>query len=146
MGYRSQVALMLPNTYAARLEPYVSGVLILAVSGDYTLMYAEWLKWYDNYSYVQAVNQCMEELEDNCETFSFLRIGEDSEDVETRGDLGAPPFCLCYDATITIDGLADATPRSEGGKSYKKMCFYCGHETMHKVKGRYVCSWCWRVT
>ena len=104
MGYRSEVVLAVnPDAYAilttvlarggkffnlfkeASTEPY---------DGEDSMVYSwKQVKWYPNYPDVAAVEDFMSrlELEDMDESFRFVRVGEDCDDTEVRGN-GFPIF------------------------------------------------------
>lgn len=50
--------------------------------GDEILLLIEGVKWYDGYEEVDRITDFLQELEKKGHPYSFLRIGEDSEDVE----------------------------------------------------------------
>ena len=98
MGYRSEVVLAVnPDAYAvlttllarggsffnlfkeARTEPY---------DGDATVYSWDAIKWYPSYPEVEAVEDFMSRLEDEDmeDSFRFVRVGEDCDDTEQRGN------------------------------------------------------------
>lgn len=42
----------------------------------------EWIKWYDSYPEIQAINNCLNELEEKGIPYIFARIGESVDDCE----------------------------------------------------------------
>ena len=98
MGYRSEVVLAVnPDAYAvlttllarggsffnlfkeATTEPY---------DGDATVYSWDAIKWYPSYPEVEAVEDFMSRLEDEDmeDSFRFVRVGEDCDDTEQRGN------------------------------------------------------------
>jgi hypothetical protein len=95
MGYRSDIYLrMSPEatevfSAIAKLEPNVQSMLDSACSriekddGTIDLFFGE-RKWYDNYREVSEFDAALYLLDDD--DYGFIRIGDDSDDVEYRGD------------------------------------------------------------
>lgn len=68
-----------------------------------------WLKWYEEFSDVRAVTKAMDELDslheedsDDGMAYSFLRFGEETGDVERRGNDG-----YCYIEYRVISDIPD---------------------------------------
>lgn len=97
MGYRSEVAIkceekafeMFRETYK-RVELMPDKVY---KDGDYFILYWDWIKWYDSYEDVGAIESVMDELDElqdpNREEktgygYRFMRLGEEDTDIETR--------------------------------------------------------------
>lgn len=112
MGYRSEVVLavskpMVPHflTVLAR-HPEVRQLVHDAdtFDKDYEeggmLMHWDGIKWYDSYPEIGAINKFIDDCESECvegwvpederdteyDHFKFLRIGEETDDVEEKGD------------------------------------------------------------
>jgi len=98
MGYRSEVVL------AVNSDAYAVLTTVLARGGEFFNLFKEastepydgdatvysWedIKWYPNYPAIQAVEDFMSrlELEDMEDSFRFVRVGEDNDDTEQRGN------------------------------------------------------------
>jgi hypothetical protein len=106
MGYRSEVAIaiygpedaMVPMIAAQRLstksplavDSYAIERREYTKDGKRWLLlnaYFEWVKWYQSYPEVQAWDNLRNDIRDNCEAtgiaWEFVRIGEETNDVET---------------------------------------------------------------
>ena len=55
--------------------------------GKLDRLYFEHVKWYENYEDVGMFNKLISFLEthDMCDLYGFIRIGEEYDDIETRG-------------------------------------------------------------
>lgn len=111
MGYRSEVVLVvgnevMPQFMVAMAKSPAARAMCWQDTDDRVMNYNgesgsvlfkwNWIKWYDSYEEVQAIEDFMNwcdsetievhgaEVEAN-EYFSFIRIGEELEDVEQRG-------------------------------------------------------------
>ncbi len=99
MGYRSEVVLalrpdasILLSTVIARGGPAASMFdaddVDVEKRPDGSVIY-HWhgIKWYDSYPEIQVVEKFMQRLEDESmdESYRFVRIGEDTDDSDTRG-------------------------------------------------------------
>jgi hypothetical protein len=117
MGYRSEVVLAVGAELMPRFlnvmaqEPGARQLVFLDNSflkenydGKGTLL-VSWsdVKWYkETYSEVRAIQKfvedCemddMEEIQHTDEHFRFVRLGEDSDDVEEKGSLHATDICI----------------------------------------------------
>ena len=101
MGYRSEVLLIvgpevMPLFLTALAREPKARVLCFQDRYQYEKDYEEvgsmlfnwsWLKWYDSFDDIQAIEQFMDQCdtEDLYEHYRFIRIGEDSGDTEERG-------------------------------------------------------------
>ena len=63
--------------------------------GDEYILYWDWIKWYEDYEDVSAIVKTLDKLDElqdpnDYETtvygYRFMRLGEDDEDTETRGN------------------------------------------------------------
>ena len=83
MGYRSGVVIAVANTV-------VQDVFVNAEPGDvkhyneYTVFIWDDVKWYDDYEEVNNITTFLAEL--SGESYGFIRLGEDFEDVEYKGN------------------------------------------------------------
>ena len=105
MGYRSKVVLAInPDAYAVLTTLLARGGPLFRLfkeaatkPNDHqegsTVYSWKQVKWYPNYPDVAAVEDFMSrlELEDMDESFRFVRVGEDCDDTEVRGN-GFPIF------------------------------------------------------
>lgn len=93
MGYRSEVYLktttegwIVIKQYNDKIEPAEDRPLRYAEvnkteSGFYRIEFHD-IKWYDSYKEVQHFNTAMELLKEQDIPYSFIRLGEDTEDIE----------------------------------------------------------------
>ena len=116
MGYRSEVVMavgkeLMPHFLAVlakhpALVPMVfkdSDMVEKDYDGKETLL-VQWsfIKWYESYHEVDALNSffdecegdCIEEVEEPWEHFRFLRLGEDSNDMVEKGYLHSSDICF----------------------------------------------------
>jgi len=92
MGYRSQVVIALGKIVVADLILLGNQKPELLDRADYTYRdndgnsYYSWeeIKWYVNYDDVDELNTFLLDLDDD--QYGFIRVGEDSDDVETGGN------------------------------------------------------------
>ena len=94
MGYRSEVALSLSeNANELFLEnlkeiPEIQTLVNNCEWSDpnHGRYYWSWVKWYDSYPEVDAMEKFLDFLDAvDHETYGFVRIGEDEEDISRRG-------------------------------------------------------------
>lgn len=52
------------------------------------ILYWDWVKWYQEFKEVQYVEEYIAELNDKCKPYKFVRIGEDSSDIEVLDSWG----------------------------------------------------------
>ena len=92
MGYRSDVAIFLTNACYVRhkvlenLFPELIKEFDKSMHKNGVLYEMNGVKWYDSYQDVQQVYEWLEQLDD--EEYGFIRIGEETEDIEYRGSPG----------------------------------------------------------
>ena len=100
MGYRSEVAIKCQKNAYEKFAKVYKGCepdKVLSNGDDDYLLYWSWIKWYDDYPEIQAINDVMTELDemfggdneniyDNHWGYKFLRIGEDDNDVEDQSN------------------------------------------------------------
>ena len=48
------------------------------------IFYYSWIKWYDSYDEVQFVERMLDMMEERDLAYSFLRIGEENQDIDAR--------------------------------------------------------------
>jgi len=114
MGYRSDVAIsfrdkgMIPPDVIKALdemeaESYSSNSDVMAVL--YVILS---IKWYDSYKNVQTVEEYLAQVrsEEGNQEYLFLRIGEDTADVEEHSWLNnwTDPFNVYVSKSISFDG------------------------------------------
>ena len=92
MGYRSEVAIkceekafeMLRETYK-RVDLVPDKVY---KDGDCFILYWDWIKWYEDYDDISAIEEVMSKLDRLNDTtgygYRFMRLGENDDDVEIR--------------------------------------------------------------
>lgn len=93
MGYRSEVYLktttegwiILKRFNDKIKEPEERPLMYSEVnktpSGFYKIEYHD-IKWYDSYQQIRNFNHVLDEMRDQDIPFSFIRLGEDTEDIE----------------------------------------------------------------
>lgn len=52
----------------------------------------DWLKWYSEFSEVQAIEEFLVKLSDEDKPYKFIRIGEDIEDIEIEYNYGEDKY------------------------------------------------------
>lgn len=65
------------------------------------------IKWYSDYKSISAIEEALDNLDDISEddsdsNYIFIRVGEESDDIETRGYFPGPPY-IYTQTTIIID-------------------------------------------
>ena len=119
MGYRSDVGLALKqpavHTLHQKLNALDKNSEAFSVVSDF-LVYAdklledadsgaevylwEGIKWYEEFSDVSFIENLLAELD--WKDFLFIRIGEDYDDTEVRGDFWDNPFEIRLERSINI--------------------------------------------
>ena len=92
MGYRSEVAIKCEEKAYEMLRETCNQVRLIpdAIYKDeeYFIFYWDWIKWYDTYYEIIAIENTMSKLDDLGNEpgygYRFMRLGEDDTDVETR--------------------------------------------------------------
>ena len=54
-----------------------------------------WVKWYPEFKEVQYVEEYLAELNEQCKPYKFVRIGEDSSDIEVLDNWGEDEDDCC---------------------------------------------------
>ena len=129
MGYRSQVYLktttegwVLLKKFNDKIKEHDDQPLAYATvektsRGNYKITYED-LKWYDTYTQVKNFNLVLDKFDDQEIPYSYIRIGEDTGDIEHRRSYPEDmPYEIetfeplidindeeCYDETIYEDG------------------------------------------
>ena len=91
MGYRSDVFLRIAEPLvevvqaAAKLDPRLEEMLKEGESdhGAKTDFHWESYKWYDSYPEIKAIEDMLDELDED--DFGFIRLGEEQGDIEQKG-------------------------------------------------------------
>ena len=106
MGYRSDVALELTKEkndlfralYAVKFPEDIAFLYdyVESENEDGTLYHWSDLKWYDSYAEVSFIETFINSLD--YEDYAFIRIGEESDDNDHRGD--SDIFRLCINRSI----------------------------------------------
>ena len=110
MGYRSEVILVvgseaMPLFLTALAREPKARELCFVHRDQYVKDYEEegsmlfnwsWLKWYDTYAEIQAIEEFMGLCDDEnmCEHYRFVRVGEDTADIEERGQFMDHQVCI----------------------------------------------------
>jgi hypothetical protein len=100
MGYRSEVAFIVPES-APKFEDVENCFETIKESDGYRLYHGTWLKWYEDYPAPQAVASYLADLEP--EEYLFIRLGEDSNDIEEEGEFWDNPFGLGWVRQIEFE-------------------------------------------
>ena len=94
MGYRSEVVLKLNKPASSALSAFASmseDIKTLLSDADTAtkddenghVYFWSWIKWYDSYKEVDLIEEFLNVLP--YESYGFIRLGEDYEDIEQRG-------------------------------------------------------------
>lgn len=103
MGYRSEVAFVVPDG-APRFEEVDNVFDEIKEQNGYRLYHGDWLKWYEDYPIVQAVDAYFSKMMDeDRDDYLFIRIGESSDDVDEDGCFWDNPFGLSWTRKITFE-------------------------------------------
>jgi hypothetical protein len=120
MGYRSDVAVVI---YGDQRDLDKYGALKVLMNTTFKLSYtefeinAEWhdskgvlmfkiddVKWYDSYLDVQDFMKMLREIEDlEGYNYEFMRVGEDTEDIETQHGGSQVDYLLRVTRSIEVD-------------------------------------------
>ena len=65
------------------------------------ILYYSWIKWYDSYDEVQFVERMLDMMEERDLAYSFLRIGEENQDIDARYNR-SEDLCIDMYASRTI--------------------------------------------
>lgn len=97
MGYRSEVAIKCEKKAFEMFRETYNKVDFppdkVYKDGKHFILYWDWVKWYDTYEDVGAVESVMDELnelqdlnngEETGYGYRFMRLGEEDNDIETR--------------------------------------------------------------
>ncbi len=124
MGYRSDIGLALTQSAVQRMHQKLNTLdknsEAFSVITDF-IAYADkhyedadtkakvylwnYVKWYDDFKEVNFLEELMQEL--NEQDYLFIRIGEDYDDTEVRGDFWDNPFALEINRGISIISACD---------------------------------------
>lgn len=109
MGYRSDVRIMTTKKFKAE--------------NDYAVYFGwNWLKWYDGYDSVDAIESGLNHLRDKNMSFRFARIGESYDDYEEDSyeseneeeqDLEYPSMNREFDDSYIIEEMERVSPIKE---------------------------------
>jgi len=120
MGYRSQVAVVIYGDGRSQ-ESYdlLKTLMNTTFKEAYTAFdgCAEWhdgkrvlefkmedVKWYDSYPDVRNFMQMLDDIGDMSGlNYEFLRVGEESEDIETTSEGSYPEYILSVTRSIQVD-------------------------------------------
>lgn len=108
MGYRSEVAFAIKKDkfrdFKHKLAEAIQDCDEVYKTDNGVVFTWSWAKWYEDYEEVIAVSEVMDECEDlpgGHELYGFVRIGENSDDIETKGS--PYEFGLGVSRTISKD-------------------------------------------
>ena len=119
MGYRSDLYFkchkdIAPELFSlleqCELSKYIEDITI--VEDDYIAFSMLSLKWYDGYPEVDTINSF---INSHSSQVAFIRNGEDSDDIETRGntyDLGLDYYVQFYVEGVEGDSIEYDTLRA----------------------------------
>jgi len=107
MGYRSDVAIAMRKEDYELLKEFdkenenlrdLLAVATVREKGEAVSLYWEWLKWYDSFSEVEAIEEFLGKLSDEDKPYKFIRIGEEWDDIEKEENWGnEEKYCeACY--------------------------------------------------
>lgn len=137
MGYRSDVRIITTKKGFKELNEYVKDYLSKLNHDEYNLLdnlefkaendYAvyfgwNWLKWYDGYDSVDAIESGLNHLRDKDMSFRFARIGESYDDYEEDSyeseneeeqDLEYPSMNREFDDSYVIEEMERVSPIKE---------------------------------
>ena len=124
MGYRSDIGLVLTQSAVQRMhkklntlnknsEAFSAITDFIAYADKYhedadtkaKVYLWNYVKWYDDFKEVNFLEELMQEL--NEQDYLFIRIGEDYDDTEVRGDFWDNPFALELNRGISIISACD---------------------------------------
>ena len=97
MSYRSEVAIAMRKEDYELLKKFDESnqdlldllkVATIREKEDATSLYWDWLKWYDSFSEVQAIEEFLGKLSDEDKPYKFIRIGEEWDDIEREENWG----------------------------------------------------------
>lgn len=108
MGYRSEISITLSrnaviqllNTIPNEFKKLIGYSDKFLQKGDSFLLYFNHIKWYREYGEIGAFDRQLSKLDPD--DYHFLRIGENSDDVDDIGML-YHPFDTCLNRSINID-------------------------------------------
>tara|TARA_Y100000310_G_C20435123_1_gene693359 strand:- start:100 stop:438 length:339 start_codon:yes stop_codon:yes gene_type:complete len=88
MGYRSQVAVAIGKKHVEDFQKIITNEWNYKPEkhefSTHTVYVWDWVKWYDGYDEVDAITEFIDELDEGTEDIEFLRIGEETGDIELR--------------------------------------------------------------
>lgn len=59
------------------------------------ILHWDWVKWYQEFKEVQYIEEYIAELNEQCKPYKFVRIGEDSSDIEVLDSWGEDEDDCC---------------------------------------------------
>ena len=116
MGYRSQVYLktttegwiIMKKFNDTITEEYSKPLCFAEVnkteSGFYKIYFCD-LKWYDTYDQIKNFNKVLDMYEEQDIPYSFIRLGEDTEDIEHRRNYpdDMPYEIECFEPVVDVN-------------------------------------------
>jgi hypothetical protein len=93
MGYRSEVAIKCQPNAFEKLMSVCEETLMkpdsIIEDGDCRILYWDWIKWYNTFDEIIAIEKCMQWLDENHDPdsddglgYHFIRLGEDGSDID----------------------------------------------------------------
>lgn len=73
-------------------------------AGNYKITFED-LKWYDGYSQIQNFNLALEKMDEQDIPYSFIRLGEDTEDIEHKRNYpdDMPYEIECFEPVVDVN-------------------------------------------
>ena len=116
MGYRSQVYLktttegwVIMKKFNDSIEnkdhqPLDGAEVNKTESGFYKITFCD-VKWYDSYTSVQNFNKVLDMYDEQDIPYSFIRLGEDAEDIEHRRNYpdDIPYEIECFEPVVDVN-------------------------------------------
>ena len=65
------------------------------------ILYYSWIKWYNSYDEIQFIERMLDMMEERDLAYSFLRIGEENQDIDARYNR-SEDLCIDMYASRTI--------------------------------------------
>ena len=65
------------------------------------ILYYSWIKWYDSYDEINFIERMLDMMEERDLAYSFLRIGEENQDIDARYNR-SEDLCIDMYASRTI--------------------------------------------
>ena len=83
-------------------RPLSGAEIRVSSDGNYRIEF-DWVKWYDGYTGVDNFNSMVERYHDEDIPYKFLRIGEETGDIEEKGNWLGEDEIDCFQVVTDID-------------------------------------------